>query len=383
MDAGQIPPTPSSIPPRNPGTTASSGVATANLAVNDVMMDSIAETERNKSRITALVTAALVHALILVGLVFIISSNFRPEEVELVVASAAKSNTDAPEMENFAKKVTQDKPSPPSQMATNTITSAAVSSISMPTVTEFTDSPAFGTDFGDGFGMGGFGSGMGGATFFGQSGGGDRIILVIDTSTSMPRMCGADGIKAIRKEVNKTISALSPATKFNIICFGNDADGYKKAPVSANAANVAGAKEWMEDYFINRSWSRTRTSKFGDAGKDAKGIAYVPIPPSAVKALKGTTGGSRMDLALVAAFEQKPSSVFLIADGEPGTSLKGKKLSDRDIVKLIVDEAKNTNKSGKLPLVNCISIKGVGEAILKDISRKFKGKYKSIDPAKI
>ena len=35
------------------------------------------------------------------------------------------------------------------------------------------------------------------------------------------------------------------------------------------------------------------------------------------------------------------------------------------------------------PVVNCISVNGIGEGILKDISRRFKGKYKNIEPAKL
>jgi hypothetical protein len=104
--------------------------------------------------------------------------------------------------------------------------------------------------------------------------------------------------------------------------------------------------------------------------------------PDSIKALAGTSGGSRMDLALVAAFLQKPSSVFLIADGAPGTSKGGQKLGNSAIVDLIFQEAKQIYR-GQLPKVNCISVKGIGEAILKDISKRFGGNYKAIDPSKI
>ena len=90
-----------------------------------------------------------------------------------------------------------------------------------------------------------------------------------------------------------------------------------------------------------------------------------------------------MDLALVAAFFQKPSSVFLIADGEPGTNKNGQKLSNTAIVDLVLQEAKRIYSGSRLPKVNCISVKGIGQAILKDISRRFGGNYKAVDPAKI
>ena len=79
---------------------------------------------------------------------------------------------------------------------------------------------------------------------------------------------------------------------------------------------------------------------------------------------------------------QKPSSIFLIADGEPGTSKGGQKLGNSAIVDLIFQESKKIYR-GQLPKVNCISVKGIGEAILKDISKRFRGNYKAVDPSKV
>ena len=90
-----------------------------------------------------------------------------------------------------------------------------------------------------------------------------------------------------------------------------------------------------------------------------------------------------MDLALVVAFMQKPSGIFLIADGVPGTQRNGKKMGNKQIVDLIQTEAKNIYRGGSMPSVNCISVKGIGAEILKDIAKRFRGKYKSVDPAKV
>ena len=46
----------------------------------------------------------------------------------------------------------------------------------------------------------------------GLQGGGKNIILVIDTSSSMPRNCGEKGIDAIRREINRTINGFSEKT---------------------------------------------------------------------------------------------------------------------------------------------------------------------------
>lgn len=345
------------------------------------------EAQRKKSQVFSLGVAFFVHVIIFSILALFIIANFDSEEIEMIV-EASSSNTDlVPEKRSFAKKVTLEKPAPPSRRADNTITATNASSIVMPEITTFSDIPAFGNDFGDGFGIGGFGDGRGGAKFFGTSGGGNRIILVIDTSTSMNNNCGPNGIKALRREIVRTLATLSPNISFNIICFGKDCDGFAPQPVKANSGNIARAKTWMNAYFINKrgggAFDRTRTSEWGTRGADNNGIKYTPILPGSVQALAGTSGSSRMDLALVAAFFQKPSSVFLIADGEPGTSRNGQKLSNIAIVDLVLQEAKGIYSGSRLPKVNCISVKGIGQAILKDIAKRFGGNYKAVDPAKV
>tara|TARA_B100001250_G_scaffold406960_1_gene426897 strand:- start:1258 stop:2388 length:1131 start_codon:yes stop_codon:yes gene_type:complete len=349
--------------------------------------DDFSESQRKKSQAFSLGIAVFVHVVIFSILAFMVIANFDSEEIEMIV-EASSSNADlVPEKRSFAKKVTLEKPAPPSRRADNTITATNASSIVMPEITTFSDTPAFGNDFGDGFGIGGFGDGRGGAKFFGTSGGGNRIILVIDTSTSMNNNCGPNGIKALRREIVRTLAALSPNISFNIICFGKDCDGFAPQPVKANSGNIARAKTWMNAYFINKrgggAFDRTRTSEWGTRGADNNGIKYTPILPGAVQALAGTSGSSRMDLALVAAFFQKPSSVFLIADGEPGTSKNGQKLNNTAIVDLVLQEAKRIYTGSRLPKVNCISVKGIGQAILKDIARRFGGNYKAVDPAKV
>jgi hypothetical protein len=381
MDAGRIT---TSIAPASSGAPQTVAPSAINLDhLNEEATEAIVNADRNKSRAVSLAIAAVVNALILVALTWIATVVMQGEKIELVVEARGSTNEAKPTPTTFAKKVTNSKPASASNMATKTITAATVATpISMPAVETFSDDPAFGDAFGTGFGQGGFGSGRG-ANFFGTTGGGNRIILVIDTSTSMNGNCGANGIEALRREIDKTITSLSPETRFNIICFGQDADGFSAQPVAASGGNVGRAREWMKDYFINRDWTRTRTSKYGTAGRDGKGIAYTPIPPSTIKSLKGTSGGSRMDLALVAAFLQKPSSVFLIADGEPGTARNGKKMGKTEIVDLVLEEAKQIYGRGTLPKVNCISVKGIGEAILKDIAKRFNGRYKAVDPGKI
>jgi len=351
------------------------------LALNDTRVATI----ERREKFAALGIAVLVHAALVALLAWIVVSVISEPPPEFVVASSG-ADTDIPDSKkDYTQSVKRDKPSPPAASSTQLMASVQPSNVAIPITDKIVDTPITlgSTGFGDGFGGGGAGDGLGSASFMGISGGGKRIILVIDTSTSMPRECSPTGIAAIRAEISRTVSALPASTEFNIICYGNSADGLFPKPIAASSDRKHRVDEFMKGYFGVGPFPRTRTETFGDKGKDSDGIAYVPIPPDKVSGLAGTSGGSRLDLALVAAFDQKATTIFLMTDGAPSTAKDGKRLSENDIVRLVADEADRVYGKNSRPVVNCISINGIGESILKDVARKFKGKYKSIEPAKL
>jgi hypothetical protein len=205
---------------------------------------------------------------------------------------------------------------------------------------------------------------------------------VIDTSTSMQGNCGPDGIAAIRKELARAIGGMPAAARFNIICFGAAADAFKPESVRANKTTKTEAINFMKSYFGAGMFERTRTSKWGSAGKGQDGIPYVPIYPSDVSGLKGTRGGSRVDLGIVAAMDRNPTTIFVLTDGEPGTIQDGEQVGLDELVKLV--EGEYARIYGQRPLtINTISVKGLGEKFLKKISKKFNGKHKNIRPDKL
>ena len=303
--------------------------------------------EANKSKAAAFAIAVLVHGLIGLLLAWIVMSVLDETPPELIVESTGTSDTPTITKEEFSKKVSNEKPSPPSETS-QVIVANTMSPVSVPMVDTITDSPTIGNATnGLGFGAGGFGDGTGGTSFFGTAGGGQNIVIVIDTSTSMIGNCGREGCDAIIREVNRTVARLAKGTRFNLICFGNDADALSKKGEVVGGKSQTKAKKFMEDYFQNQVWQRTRTSKFGKSGKGQQGHPlHTTIMPDDIKSLSGTSGSSRMDLALVAAFEQKPATIFLIADGEPNTSRKGKKLGQDELIKLIAREAKRAYGKG-------------------------------------
>ncbi|MEM7384857.1 MAG: hypothetical protein AAF514_07915, partial [Verrucomicrobiota bacterium] len=168
--------------------------------------------------------------------------------------------------------------------------------------------------------------------------------------------------------------------QFNVICFGNAADGFSAQPVSATPANKARAHQFMTDYFTGK-FTRSRTGTFGKKGV-VNGVSYTPILPADVPFMKKTAGGSRYDLALVAAFQQKATTLYLLTDGAPSTARKGflgrlRSVPDSEILRTVVAAAK-ANYGKHLPAIHTVSVNGVGAGFLMEVSRQFGGRYREL-----
>lgn len=263
--------------------------------------------------------------------------------------------------------------------------------------------PGSGGGFGGGKGTGrgpgtgaGFGPGSGAgftASFLGMISSGNNIIFCIDTSGSMRTNLKPEGIAAVRRELKRVITGLPANTNFNLICFGTSGDVFKEKSVPATTENKNEATRFLEGYYGGGSadFGRTRTEKYGRKGEDSQGIKYVPLQPNDVKELAGTEGGSRIDLAMVAAFERKPTTIYVLSDGAPGT--KDPKddgpMDKRKLIDLIHEKYKTMMGSTSKLQVNTISIftgddEGKdGEKFLKDLARKFDGKHSTVKPDKL
>ena len=284
----------------------------------------------------------------------------------------------------------------------NTTSTLTTSSLAI-TSGQMSGTPGSGGGFGGGRGRGrgpgvgdGFGPGTGPgfvANFLGMVSNGNNIIFCIDTSGSMRTNLSPDGIAAIKREFKNVLNSLPPAAQFNIICFGTSGDIFKPKSVAATQDMKNEAMRWFEPYYGGASsdFGRTRTEKYGRAGKDSQGIEYVPLQPGDVKELAGTEGGSRIDLAMVAAFERKPSTIFVISDGAPGTKdpKSNGPMDKDDLIKLIKEKHKALMGSTTKFTLNTISIESdteegkEGEKFMGKLARAFEGKHKKVDPKKL
>ncbi|MEZ5323964.1 MAG: hypothetical protein R3F19_02745 [Verrucomicrobiales bacterium] len=344
-----------------------------------------------QQRTTALLgmtAALLVHAILIGAFMYIAIGAMKDRQPPLVVVTEGYDPQEQIKQQEMHTRVSE-RPARPSSTASNPIVaSSVVAPISAPEIEQAVEDPVdFGTGLGtaEGLGLSGLGNGFGATSFMGLQGGGKNIILVIDVSSSMPRNCGNNGIAAIRKEISKTINSFGTSTSFNIICYADDADAFRKESVPATRENIREAIKFMEPYFDPEKLYRTRTQAFAgaaDGSEDPWGSQFFAIYPDQVKGLEGTSGGSRIELGIVAAMERLPSTIFVLSDGEPNTRDANGTIPQGELIKLVETNYERLYIGRKL-VINTLSIKDLGENFLKQISATFNGRHRKIDPNKL
>ncbi|MDA0810787.1 MAG: VWA domain-containing protein [Verrucomicrobia bacterium] len=359
-------------------------------AFPDPLVEQRRETLRQR-RTTALLgmtAALLVHAALIGAFMYIAIGAMRNRQPPMVVITEGYDPQEQVKQQEMHTRVTE-RPARPSAQASNPIVASSIAApISAPEIEPAVDDPLdFGTGLGDadGLGFSGMGSGFGGTTFMGLKGGGKNIILVIDTSSSMPRNCGDQGIAAIRREINKTINSFGSSTSFNIICYADDADAFRKESVPATKDNIKEAIKFMEPYFNPEKVQRTRTQAFAgdpEGSEDPWGSRFYAIYPGQIEGLEGTSGGSRIELGIVAAMELLPSTIFVLSDGEPNTRNENGKVPHEELIKLVEANYKRLYEGRKL-VINTLSINDQGEKFLTQISDTFNGRHRKIDPNRL
>lgn len=316
-----------------------------------------------QQKISSVLIAVLVHAVILLGLALWIIVGPEPEPAEIQVRV---NNT--PEFKPVTKtetKVSTRKPSPPSS-SSRLITSATTSEIFVPDVdTNAFEGIGIGDNLGVGLGMGGFGSGGGGsdAVFFNQKASAERVAFVIDYSLSMsgPR------INLLKSELSQTMKLLSDGVKYQLIFFAGPAwtagDEVKMAGRKSAVVKSGGRKfDWV--------------SNGGATDWDTKGrrqkVKWLTKTPSALKKsleaiettplVWGTDWEVPLEMAL--AMEPAPQIIFFMTDGNSGKD-------SMEIAKKIGRRA----KSKSIP-VNTISLMEPSTAAaMRELARRSKGKF--------
>ena len=139
--------------------------------------------------------------------------------------------------------------------------------------------------------------------FFGAKGEGTNVYFVVDVSDSMVEADkgGIDGYKILKEKLGQMIQSLAPETNFNVVFYGDTVDLFRPESVPATPENQKAAREFLPKYMAS-------TTQRGNILRNFK---------PKIATLPSNGGTSRMDLGLVAAFEGRADTIFVLTDGKP------------------------------------------------------------------
>lgn len=279
--------------------------------------------KKNKQMMAALTVGAILNLLILLVLGGLTVYKFvAPPEVEL---KAPPPLTPLPPPEvKYNQQKTKDRQESSMKPRQQQIKTKAITNIATPTidikVTDVTPAVNVGNNIGDGLGTGtglgggGLRMGVSAVDFFGIKSKGERIAIIVEVDQSMLFEERGDipGFVQVKETLAEVVNAFSSATLFNLMVFSNSLDVMAKNMVLANAENKQRAVDFMDPYWQAEGGRFTPQAKRGTYMKNYK--------PNYVGKYQPKGGSSRMDMALIAAFEMKADAIFMITDGTPSLS---------------------------------------------------------------
>jgi len=348
-----------------------------------------ARQRRKRLIITVIVASVAVHFIAAIGAgIWIVARYFLPTpatfEVKKEIRIAAEEREHRMNMAEF--DAAQPKPSFTDKMSTARPTEFSLPDLPlMPVDTVTTVDPSdivsdqlsalAGAGAGSGSGAGGSGRGGSAVSFFGISDMATRVIIVVDVSDTMfDRQPGK--FNAVKSEAAKLIQGLGINTLFNVIIYEGGSVAMFPQPQPASDANKAKAAAWVQSV---------------DGGRDKRGMSY-----KGAYSKMGTGlyegGGTRTDTALKQALSMRPSTVFLITDGEmsrrggaPAQEDKdddkqSSEISESELLGIIKDLQAKMEDPARIHVVHFLTkaARDEEEKILRSVARRNDGRFKQV-----
>ena len=225
---------------------------------------------------------------------------------------------------------------------------------------------------GDGAGTATGGGGRGSAvSFFGISDMATRVVIVVDVSDTMfDRQPGK--FEAVKAEAAKLIEGLGINTLFNVIIYEGGSVAMFPEPQPATQSNKAKASEWIAKVNGGRDKNMSYKSTYSKMGTGL---------------YEG--GGTRTDTALKQALSMKPSTVFLISDGEMsrnvGTSREfgfdRSKIEERELLGMVKDLQEELDEPARIHVIHFLTKAARKEErdLLRSLSRRNDGRFKQVE----
>ena len=225
---------------------------------------------------------------------------------------------------------------------------------------------------GDGAGTATGGGGRGSAvSFFGISDMATRVVIVVDVSDTMfDRQPGK--FEAVKAEAAKLIEGLGINTLFNVIIYEGGSVAMFPEPQPATQSNKAKASEWIAKVNGGRDKNMSYKSTYSKMGTGL---------------YEG--GGTRTDTALKQALSMRPSTVFLISDGEMSRHVPtsrefgfdSSKIEERELLGMIKDLQEELEEPARIHVIHFLTTEARKEEedLLKTLSRRNEGRFKQVE----
>lgn len=352
-----------------------------------------ARLRRRKLIITVVVASLVVHFIgaIAAG-IWIVARYFLPPaatfEVKKEIRIAAEEREHRMNMAEF--DAAQPKPTFTDRMSTARPTEFSLPDLPlMPVDAAVTVDPSdivsdqlsglTGAGAGSGSGSGGGGKGGSAVSFFGISDTATRVIIVVDVSNTMfDRQPGKFG--AVKQEASKLIKGLGINTLFNVIIYEGGSVAMFPEVQPASDANKVKAAAWIES--VDGGSDKAKMSYKGTYSKMGTGL------------YEG--GGTRTDTALKQALSMRPSTIFLITDGEmsrmgggaaPQQDEEDKKgdrqsseISEAELLGIIKDGQQKMEQPARIHVVHFLTkaAREEEEKLLRSVARRNEGRFKQV-----
>lgn len=228
----------------------------------------------------------------------------------------------------------------------------------------------FGSEFGSGAGGGGQGGGSA-VNFFGISDTATRVIIVVDVSDTMfDRQPGK--FNAVKSEAAKLIKGLGINTLFNIIIYEGGSVAMFPEPQPATDANKQKASAWVES--VDGGGSKRSMSYRGTYSRMGTGL------------YEG--GGTRTDTALKQALSMRPSTIFLITDGEMSRmgggadqdKGQGGEITEKELDDIVKSAQEKLEEPARIHVVHFLTkaARAEEEKVLRGVARRNDGRFKQV-----
>jgi hypothetical protein len=227
-----------------------------------------------------------------------------------------------------------------------------------------------GAGAGEGSGSGGGGKGSA-VSFFGISDMATRVIIVVDVSDTMfDRQPGK--FEAVKAEAAKLIEGLGINTLFNVVIYEGGSVAMFADPQPATESNKQKAAEWIQKVNGGRERNISYNSTYRKLGTGL---------------YEG--GGTRTDTALKQALSMRPSTVFLISDGEMSRNLEtsrefgfeSSKIEERELLGMVKDLQEELEEPARIHVIHFLTSKARKEEedLLRSLARRNDGRFRQVE----